>query len=284
MYGEEICTYALSVNADIDFAMGFFDFILEVNAPCDAEYNIGGTAAIIEKLYRKYEFDCILIPATYTGRMLAPRTAAKLRTGLTADVTAIGHEDGFVMMIRPAFCGKLMAGIINTDTKPLMMSVRGGVFSYEGCKDKPTKIIETGEVLSEAHIKRISHEIKPQSRDIRDADVLVSAGGGAMESLPLAEQLAKRLKGMTSASRRVVDAGIADRSIQVGQSGKVVHPRLYIAAGIYGSIQHIAGLKRVEHIIAINTDVNAPICSLSDIVVEGDAVKFMEMLINRIDS
>ena len=95
--------------------------------------------------------------------------------------------------------------------------------------------------------------------------------------------LAERLGGMKAASRRVVDSGKCDRSIQVGQSGKIVHPKLYIALGIYGALQHVAGLNRVEHIIAVNTNKNAPMCSLADVVVEGDAKTFVDKLIEKID-
>ena len=124
---------------------------------------------------------------------------------------------------------------------------------------------------------------KPQRKDIRESEVLVSGGGGALDDFELLQELADRLHGAVSASRMAVDSGRADRVIQVGQSGRFVRPKLYIAEGIYGAIQHVAGMKQAEHVIAVNTDPLAPICSLADIVVEADAADFTRKLIRRID-
>jgi len=114
--------------------------------------------------------------------------------------------------------------------------------------------------------------------------VLVSGGGGVIGQFHHLERLACKLGGQVSASRKIVDHGIAPRSIQVGQSGKRVSPKLYIALGINGAVQHVEGLKQVGSIISVNLDRNAPICSLSDIVVEGDAVTFIEKLVKMIDA
>lgn len=165
-----------------------------------------------------------------------------------------------------------------------MMSVRPGVFLYEKEKMKNTKVWGYRPKKSyDVTVERISRQEKPKSRDIRESEILVSGGGGILNDFDVIDGLAKRLGGMKSASRRVVDSGKADRSIQVGQSGKIVHPRLYIALGICGMLQHVAGLNHVKHIIAVNTNPNAPLCSLADIVVEGDARTFVEKMIERID-
>ena len=119
-------------------------------------------------------------------------------------------------------------------------------------------------------------------KDIRESEVLVSGGGGVLRHFGKLELLAKELNGMVAASRRAVDSGLAPRQIQVGQSGKTVSPRLYVAIGISGSIQHVVGIKNAEHIIAVNSNRYAPICSIADIVVEGDATEFIEKMVERI--
>lgn len=284
MYGDRCVSYALSFDADINNAIGKFDEVLSVSDENIQIYDASVLTGIISEMHGKYQFDCILILATHFGRMLAPALAMNLGTGLVADVTKIGHYGNEIEMIRPAFSGKLFAGIVNTTGETIMMSVRPGVFLYEEIKNKDTKITNyTPEVIRCSRIQRISRREKPKSRDIRESEILVSGGGGVLNHFDLLDGLAERLGGMKSASRRVVDSGKADRSIQVGQSGKVVHPKLYIALGISGMLQHVAGLNKVKHIIAVNINKDAPICSLADIVVEGDACTFIIKLMERMD-
>ncbi len=284
MYGNSFLSYAVSFGAQFDVAAGKVDEIITVSDEKIQDFDVRGMADVIEKLQQQYEFDSILILATHFGRMLAPTLAMRLRTGLVADVTKIGHYGDKIEMIRPAFSGKILAGIINTGNSPIMMSVRPGVFLYEEEPDKST-IVHSFEVTftKSSTMKRISRKEKPITKDIRESDVLIAGGGGILRDFDLIDGLAKQLNGMKAASRRVVDSGKADRSIQVGQSGKIVHPKLYIALGIYGALQHVAGLNRVEHIIAVNTNKNAPMCSLADITVEGDARTFVMNLMERID-
>lgn len=284
MYGKDYKSIALSINADTSVAETKFDEIISIKNETISDYDVTCAVGIIEELHKEYQFDSILITATHLGRMLAPSLAMRLGTGLVADITQIGHHKDQIEMIRPAFSGKILAGIINTSGGTIMMSVRPGVFLYEENPEKNTIIreYEPGK-LEQTGIKRVSRKVKPESKDIRESDVLVSGGGGILRDFDAIDGLAERLGGMKAASRRVVDGGKADRNIQVGQSGKIVHPKLYIALGIYGALQHVAGLNRVEHIIAVNTNKNAPMCSLADIVVEGDAKTFVDRLVERID-
>lgn len=284
MYGEVFESYALSMNANIESAIGCFDEIITVSDNRIRDFDTYSIVGVMEELYKEYQFDSILITATQFGRMLAPSLAMRLRTGLVADVTKIGHYGDQVEMIRPAFSGKILAGIVNSGESTIMISVRPGVFLYDGVLKKDTRIRNyEPENVNCSNIKLVSRRNKPETKDIRESEVLVSGGGGIMNDFDLIDGLAERLQGMKAASRRVVDSGKADRSIQVGQSGKVVHPKLYIALGIYGALQHIAGLNHVEHMIAVNTNKNAPMCSLADIVVEGDAAIFVKKLIDKID-
>ena len=164
-----------------------------------------------------------------------------------------------------------------------MMSVRPGVFIREGQGTLETEFHEYSRPVSRrTGIKRLEVKPRPRTYDIRECEVLVSGGGGVKKYFNELRRLADELGGQVSASRKIVDQGIAPRSIQVGQSGKTVNPRLYIALGIDGAIQHVEGLRNIETIISVNTSRMAPICSLSDIVVEGDAKEFIDRLTQRI--
>lgn len=276
-------SYALCIGTIPESVVGPFNHIVHVSDDTVDWFNARIVTNIMEALHQVHDFSSILIPATQLGRMVAPRLAMRLHVGLVADVTAIEHVDGSLQMVRPAFSGKIMACISNMGKKPVMMSVRQNVFSYEGTMDKNT-VIESYKPFCavQGGIKRLGKEEKPKSKDIRDSDVLVSGGGGVKRHFQRLSELADLLDGEVSASRQIVDSGIASRRIQVGQSGKTVSPKLYLALGIYGSLQHIEGLKNVKHIISVNTNKDAPICSLSDIVVEGDAVEFIEKLVEKI--
>jgi electron transfer flavoprotein alpha subunit len=284
IYGEEGCeTYGISVNSQCLEAVGMLDNLIQVTDVGDFENDTIGVKDIICQFHKRYDFNCILIPATHFGRMLAPRLSMALQVGLVADVTAINYKEGVLEMVRPAFSGKIMAGIIQQGKGPIMMSVRENVFSYKHGSVKHTEIIPYHpEKKFKSSIKLIEKNEKTQSYDIRDSEVLISGGGGTIRNFGKLEELAEVLQGQVSASRKIIDKGIAPRSIQVGQSGKTVNPKLYIALGISGAIQHVEGLKNVENIISVNTNRNAPICSLSDIVVEGDVFEFIDKLIKRI--
>lgn len=277
-------TTGVELKNESETMKGAFDNLIQVNHPEIKVYDQVAVTDVMVQLQKANNYDCILIPATYYGRILAPRLAMHLGVGLVADVTAIGRINNDLEMIRPAFSGRIMAGIISKSKSPIMMSVRQGVFHYKGQHNKVTNVLEYVPTnIKDGGISCLSIKNKEQIYDIRESDVLVSGGGGVAKNFHHLEKLANKLKGQVSASRKIVDQGKASRSIQVGQSGKTVSPKLYIALGIYGSIQHVEGLKNVDYIISVNINRDAPICSLSDIVVEGDAVTFIEKLMNKIE-
>lgn len=280
---SEYETYAICFNNNGEAILGKFDYLITIKEEKIKNYDILNITNCIEELQRIYEFHSILIPATYLGRMLAPRLAMRLRVGLTADVTGIEHNNGLVEMVRPAFSGKILAGIINRNCNTIMMSVRPNVFvnTLERLKKTQTIQFHPANVKS-SKIRLLGTREKEKAKDIRESEVLISGGGGVIENFDHLKLLAEELNALVSASRRIVDSGIATRSIQVGQSGKTVSPKLYIALGIYGSLQHIEGLKNVENIISVNINKDAPICSLSDVVVEGDAIEFIDKLTEKI--
>ena len=273
----------LALTKDVDSVIGYFHRIITVPEILQGPLHLAGICDVVEDLQRQHHYCSILIPATRVGRMLAPRMARRLRTGLVADVTEVRQRGDTLMMIRSAYSGNIMAGITSVGDGPIMMSVHPDSFSHGRSPRRQTKIsLYQGQLRSHSTLRLVKKEMKPPTYDIRDSEVLVSGGGGINRHFSLVEQLAESLGGVASASRKLVDQGVAPRSIQVGQSGKMVRPRLYFALGIHGAIQHIEGLREVETIIAVNTSAKAPICSLSDIVVEGDAKVFVEKLLARI--
>jgi electron transfer flavoprotein alpha subunit len=280
---SEYETYAICFNHHHGVIEGKFDYLITIQHEDIKNYDILNITNCIEELHQTYDFDSILIPATYLGRMLAPRLAMRLKVGLVADVTSIEHNNDVVEMVRPAFSGKILAGIVNRNCSTKMMSVRPNVFvNTLNPLKKTEKINFVPTTVKPSRIKLLETKEKEKAKDIRESEVLISGGGGVIGDFEHLYKLADELNAMVSASRRVVDSGIATRSIQVGQSGKTVSPKLYIALGIYGSLQHIEGLKNVQNIISVNINKDAPICSLSDIVVEGDAIEFINKLVEKI--
>ena len=279
---EEFETFGVEFMQESPEAAGYFDEIIRVVKEGANLYDVRHMTSVMATLHENYQFDSIIIPATWLGRMLAPRLAVRLKTGLTADVTEVRKSENGIEMVRPAFGGKIMAGIRNTGEGPVMMSVRENIFEYMGLPNKKSRITYFMDHLESSGVRQISIRKKNTPEDIRDSQILVSGGGGIAGAFWQLEELAELLGGQVAASRKIIDRGLAPRAIQVGQSGKRVSPKLYIALGIHGSMQHIEGIQNVEHLISVNTNRRAPICSLSDIVVEGDAQTFVRMLIDKI--
>jgi electron transfer flavoprotein alpha subunit len=268
---------------DVTEAKGYFDHIITAPASLYRSMHLAGMCDVVEQLHHEHPYNSIIISATRIGRMLAPRLARRLHTGLVADVHNVQQDGDQLMMIRTAYSGNIMAKIVSAGTGPMMMSVHPDSFSYSKKPNRETTIGSfDGSIHSVSTLRVLHREKKQISYDIRNSDILISGGGGVKRFFPLLHQLADALGGDVSASRKLVDQGIAPRSIQVGQSGKFVSPQLYIALGINGAIQHVEGLQDIQTIISVNTNTQAPICSLSDIVVEGNAKDFIEKLLTRI--
>lgn len=234
--------------------------------------------------------EIVLYGATTIGRDLAPRVSARVHTGLTADCTKleIEQETGRLLMTRPAFGGNLMATIVCPEFRPQMATVRPGVMQKaEREEGRRARVVPFGvrferndryvEVLDV--IKKFN-----ESEDISEADILVAGGRGmgSKENFDMLRELADALGGRVAASRAAVDAGWADKEIQVGQTGKTVRPKLYIAVGISGAIQHIAGMEESDIIVAVNRDETAPIFNVADYGVVGDLNKVIPMLTKKI--
>lgn len=251
------------------------------------KYTTDGYSKVVCQAVEKYKPEIIMMGATHIGRDLAPRIASKLNTGLTADCTGleIDPEDGKLRQTRPAFGGNLMATIICPETRPQMCTVRPGVMD-KAIKDtnKTGETIEIEVDISQKDIRTKVLEIVKIKRDmipLTDADVIVSGGMGIKnaEGFKMLKELADVLGGTLGASRATVDAGWIDKSRQVGQTGTTVRPKLYIACGISGAIQHLAGMQESGMIVAINTNPNAPIFEVADYGIVGDVYEVVPQLI-----
>lgn len=251
-------------------------------------YTTDAYAAALAQTIEKKKPEIVLVGATTIGRDLAPRVSARLKTGLTADCTQldIDPEKKLLLQTRPAFGGNVMATIICPNFRPQMSTVRPGVMDkMTPQKGRVGKLEEISVHLPEIKVKvlNIVKEAK-QKVALSEAKIIVSGGRGVgtAENFKLVQQLAESLGGEYGASRAAVEAGFTNRDHQVGQTGQTVKPDLYIACGISGAIQHLAGMQSSRTIIAINKDPNAPIFKVCDYGIGGDVKEVIPALLEEI--
>ena len=292
------------------------DKVLVCESPLLKDYTTDAYAKVVCDMVNEYKPEVLLIGATNIGRDLGPRCAARLHTGLTADATHLDidtakyveflkesstidlskqkfdYEDRNLKMTRPAFGGHLMATIICPRFRPQMSTVRPGVmqtqpFDEAGAAKVVVEKVTPALTADDIHVEIL--DIKKSAKKLVDligADVVVSVGRGISsdpeKGIALAEELAGALGGVVGASRAVTDEGWLSADHQVGQTGKTVHPRIYVALGISGAIQHVAGMQDSETIIAINKNENAPIFGIASYGIVGDLYKVVPELIKEI--
>lgn len=250
------------------------------NLPEEVTYTIN-----LKNLIEDIKPEVFLIGATTLGRSLAPRLAASLNTGLTADCTGLEiDEDGKLVQIRPAFSENILAHI-KTHTYPQMATVRYKEFD-EGIRDDKRQgdILKAEALKPENELVKVIKQLSSQKINISDADVVVAAGKGLKkaEDIAMLKELADLLGGVIGASREIVEEGFISKDFQVGYSGNRVKPKLYIACGISGAPQHLAGMKESGFIVAINTDPSAPIFNIADYGIVDDMYKVIPDLIIKI--
>ena len=294
------------------------DEVIVCEDPLLKVYTTDAYTKVLCDLVNEYKPEVLLIGATNIGRDLGPRCAARLHTGLTADATHLDvdtkgyieflrksstldvdninldENDRNLKMTRPAFGGHMMATIICPRFRPQMSTVRPGVMKkavFDQAKADACQIIKPAFTISEEdiHVEVLSVEKAAKKMvDLIGANVVVSVGRGISknveEGIKLAEKLADTLGGVVGASRAVVDAGWISSDHQVGQTGKTVHPKIYVALGISGAIQHVAGMEDSELIIAVNKNESAPIFGVADYGIVGDLFKVVPDLIKSIEA
>lgn len=251
-------------------------------------------AKVLTTIIKKYSPQIVLFGATTNGRDLAPRIASELRCGLTADCTdlQIGNYEfkgksweNTLLQIRPAFGGNIIATIVSPEISPSMATVREGVMKMTAPdSSRKINIVEEQYELSATDFPTEILEIirKTKSVNLKDAKIIVAAGMGVnnKDSLNLVIQLAKTLGAEIGCTRPVIDSGLLHHDYQIGQTGTTVRPNLYIACGISGQIQHLAGMSESKRIIAINSDPNAPIFKIAHYGIVGDVNDVIPKLIN----
>lgn len=254
-------------------------------------------SSILIELFKKEQPQIALMGATSIGRDLGPRVSSALHSGLTADCTSLeigDHEDkkqgktyqNLLYQIRPAFGGNIVATIINPDCRPQMATVREGVMKQaitsESYKGK-TKKLKVEEMVSESDfaVSIIERHIEESKINIKNSSIIIAGGYGvgSKANFELLHELAATLGAEVGASRAAVDAGYAEHERQIGQTGVTVRPKLYIACGISGQIQHVAGMEESAMIISINNDPSAPINKIADYAIVGDIENIVPKMI-----
>lgn len=236
---------------------------------------------VLTDLIKEADPAVILLAASTRGKDLAPRVAARLGVGLASDCTGIEVRDGRLLITRPIYAGKVIAKVME-ETRPQMATVRPNIFpSPEPDTSSTAVVVNISVDIGDVRAKVIEMLKEAGERvELTEADIVVSGGRGMKgpENFALLEELADVLGAAVGASRAAVDAGWRDHSHQVGQTGKVVTPTLYIACGISGAIQHLAGMKTSKYIVAINKDPEAPIFKVADYGIVGDLFKVVPVL------
>ncbi len=266
------------------------DKVIVVDGPEYRHYTTDAYAAALCALVEKYGPTSMLIGATNNGRDLGPRVSCRLHTGLTADCTGldIDEESGDVAWTRPAFGGNLMATILCPDHRPQIGTVRPGVFKKgEAAQGRAEVIREDIHVPGDkirTQVIELIREMGGENVDLEGAEIIVSGGRGVggPEGFAPIRALAKELGATVGASRAAVDAGWIAHAHQVGQTGKTVGPKLYIACGISGAIQHLAGMSGSDVVVAINKDPDAPIFDVADYGVVGNLFEVLPVLIDEL--
>ena len=273
------------------------DKLFVFDAPGLFPYTSAPHTDIVVNLFKEEQPQICLMGATVIGHDLGPRVSSSLTSGLTADCTQLEigpYEDkktgkvydNLLYQIRPAFGGNIVATIVNPDHRPQMATVRSGVMQkalYDGDSRKEVVYPEVGKYVGpEAFVvKVLDHHVEAAKHNLKGAPIVVSGGYGvgSKEGFDMLFELARVLHGEVGGSRAAVDAGWIDNDRQIGQTGVTVHPKVYIACGISGQIQHIAGMQDSGIIISINSDPEAPINKIADYVITGTVEEVVPKMI-----
>lgn len=245
------------------------------------------TGTVIARILGEYRPEAVLFVADTRGRCIAPWVAATLKTGLTADCTDLSvSQDGLLLQTRPAFGGSLLAEILCREARPQMASVRPKIFP----QPQPDFTRE-GRLLSievpppVLRVRRIEFEEMKQGTPLQEADLIIAGGKGigSRAGFEKLHHLAELLNGAVGATRAAVDAGFADYGMQIGQTGVIVRPRVYLALGVSGQVQHIIGISGAKCIIAVNNDRKAPVFSYADYGIVADWEAFVDQMLASLE-
>jgi electron transfer flavoprotein alpha subunit len=266
------------------------DEVLLVEHDLLAAYTPDGYALALQQVIAQAKPDLVLLPHTYQVRDFAPKLAASLGKGMIGDCVAYRHENGKLVFVRQMFQGKTMADVVFEAAPPWFATFQAGAFRADmvaqGASKAPVTTVAVSLQAEQIRTKplEVFREAK-QAVDLTQAPILVSVGRGikAPENIPMAEKLARLLGGELAASRPICDEGWLPMDRQIGSSGQTVAPKLYLALGISGAIQHVVGMKGSRTIAAINKDQNAPIFEVADYGIVGDLFEIVPALIEELE-
>jgi len=259
--------------------------VIVVNEPRLKNYSTSAFTSIVNQIVEKENVSVIFLPASSMGKDLAPCLSAKLNAGVASDCTQLKVEDGKIIATRPVFSGKGFLDLEITSEKKIF-TLRPNVFTISQTTTELATVEEFKPQLEEKDFSIIVTEVKQSSskKDVTEADIIVTGGRGlkSPENFVMIEKLAETLGAAVGASRAVVDAGWRPHDEQVGQTGKTVSPSLYIAVAVSGAVQHMAGMSTSKYIVAINKDKDAPIFSIADYGIVGDAFEIIPAMTEEI--
>jgi electron transfer flavoprotein alpha subunit len=293
--GAALCSVVLGAQVDRSDVQELIahgaDRVYLVESPGLEHFLVEPYAGVLEHVLRERRPEVVIAGATSTGRTLMPYLAIRLTTGLTADCTGldIDEETGNLVQTRPAIGGNILATIVTARHRPQMATVRP-----HAARPPERAVGRTGEVIElnppvelvQSRVEWLGfRSVEQDDANIQDADKVVSGGRGLKksENFGLVRELAQKMGAAVGASRDAVDRGWISYPHQVGLSGKTVTPRLYVAVGISGAIQHLAGMKTADYIVAINSDPDAQIFQVADFGVVGDLFEFLPALVEEIE-
>lgn len=291
--GQEVTALLLGSGVEglaADLGKYGADKVLVFDAEILKEYTTDAYTKVVCDAVKEGDPSVLLGPATASGKDFLPKVAARLNTGLASDCTDLKLEDGKLVAIRPMYAGKCIVETVTPDAAPQMASVRPNVLAVgEADASKSAEVVKKEVNVGEGDLKAVLKEIvkgASEKVDLTEASIIVS-GGRAMkeaDNFKILWDLAEALGGgaTVGASRAAVDSGYATHDMQVGQTGKVVNPNLYIACGISGAIQHLAGMRTSKVIVAINKDPEAPIFQKADYGLVGDLFKIIPLLTEEV--
>ncbi|MBI4690033.1 MAG: 4Fe-4S binding protein [Nitrospirae bacterium] len=281
--------FGASENEAIELIKWGADKVYHSNSPIFEKFNDEPYSGLLVDLIRKYKPQIVLAGATPIGRSFIPRVAARLRTGLTADCTAlkVDKDTGNLLQIRPAFGGNIMATILCPNHRPQIATVRPRVMKkgeYSPRRKGEIISVEAGTLICRTRVLETLKDSSGCKVNLQEADIIISGGRGIGNSkgFNLLFELAETLDGTIGASRAAVDEGWIPYKHQVGQTGKTVCPKIYIACGISGAVQHLVGMQSSDIIIAINKNPEAPIFNVATYGIVGDLYEIIPLLIKKI--
>jgi electron transfer flavoprotein alpha subunit len=285
--GGELYTAALAAEAGsmaAELAARGAGKVLAVSNPILKQFTDDIYAGILSQLIAKYGIDLVLCPATAYGKGLLARLASKHGGSMAADVTALSLEGGKTIVTRPSFGGNVISRVEPSGKGPFFVSIRSKIFaeSKSGAGEVINEAVDASLLASRASVKEVKAETSG-SLNLAEADVIVAAGRGIKgpEHVPLVKELADAMGAAFGASRAIVDAGWVPYSYQVGQTGRTVNPKLYVAVGISGAIQHLVGMQTAKTIVAINKDKDAPIFNIASYGIVGDLFEVVPALAKK---